>query len=78
MALIIEGQGISPIQSMIRVRRVCKAWKRWVDGSDVYSHYIDSYLEKLSAVQRPWWRGASTVQAALNNAHRREKIRSFM
>jgi hypothetical protein len=61
---VIEGPTLPRIQNMVRVSRVCKAWREWVSQSEDWVEAKHSYFESFLPTKRCWWRPLSRTTAA--------------
>jgi hypothetical protein len=55
---------LQSIQHMIHVRRVCKAWRSWVDESEDWIQGVQLHLERYMHSRGPWSDSQSKFEAA--------------
>jgi hypothetical protein len=63
--LIFDGCHLPNIQEVSRMRRVCKAWRAWVDDNDGWNQNLHTYLEKWLRSRRPWEGRLTKLNVAL-------------
>jgi hypothetical protein len=52
---VIQGFGpLQSIQAMVQVRRVCRAWRSWVDHNDDWMARVEGHLVGAAGCGRPW------------------------
>ena len=62
--LVIQGFGpLQSIQAMIRVRRVCRAWRLWVDYNDDWKARVEGYRIDVAGYGRPWHSSPGKLKA---------------
>jgi hypothetical protein len=69
--LIVQGPLLPSIQNMVRVSRVCRAWRDWVEDNDDWVEARQSYLESFLRKRKPWWWGDAASIANMKHVKTR-------
>lgn len=70
--LVIQGFGpLQSIQAMVRVRRVYRAWRVWVDNIEDWKPRVEGYLLGAARSGRPWHASPGMLKAVKEAAQKR-------